>query len=139
MNAPLSAPGGAGKAKKNSRARRVWGHIGRAIIVVASLGDPNRSRIAETVHQMRNVERPVLFIADGTLEEFGIEDEGVELCLVPKAPEGYEFLAPMLNYLPGAILASFHSALNGEPYFRGPDAPQRRVPSPIATSNIDLV
>ncbi len=33
-----SAPGGAGKAKKNSRARRVWGHIGRAIIVVASLG-----------------------------------------------------------------------------------------------------
>ncbi len=33
-----SAPNSAPKPKKSGRARRVWGHIGRAIIVVGSLG-----------------------------------------------------------------------------------------------------
>ena len=115
-------------------------HMGT--IVVCSKKDPNRSRIAETIHQMANVERPVLVIADGTPEEIGYEEreeEGVVHCQVPEAPAGYEFLAPMLNHLPGSLLASYHSALNGEPYFRGPDAPQRKIPSAIGTSNIEIV
>lgn len=110
-------------------------------IVVASKGENDRSRIAETIHQMRGVGRPVLLIADGGKADFGYEDEGVAVVTVPECPVGYEFMGPLLNYLPGSILASYVSKLIDEPYFRGPDSIQRTSPkgSSIGTSNIEIV
>ena len=114
-------------------------HIGT--IVVASKGEPDRSRIAETVHQAYLVGRPVLVIADGTKEEMGIKED-VEFVTVPETPAGYEFMGPLLNYLPGAILASYVAALNGEVYFRrfeGSPHVASTYGSSIGTSKIEIV
>lgn len=86
-------------------------------IIVADKYDNNRSRIAETVHQASGIDRPVLLVANGAKKEFGINEDIIEMT-VPEAPEGYEFLLPLLNYIPGSILSSYVSALLGEPYFR---------------------
>lgn len=86
-------------------------------IIVADKYANNRSRIAETVHQSVGIDRPVLLIANGCKKEFGITEEITHIT-VPEAPKGYEFLLPLLNYIPGSILASYVSALLDEPYFR---------------------
>ncbi len=86
-------------------------------IIVADINDNNRTRIGETIHQAAGIGRPVLLIANGTGKDFGVSEEMTEL-VVPDAPKNYEFLLPLLNYIPGSILASYVSELIGEPYFR---------------------
>ena len=110
-------------------------------IVVAEKDAPDRSRVCETVHQARNVARPTFVTADCPIEEFGITDEGVDYCEVPKAPEGFAFLSPMLNYIPGSLVADYIADFCGEVYFRKPDAPQNNTPigTTISTSNIEVV
>ena len=39
----------------------------------------------------------------------------------------------------GANAEEVRENIIGEPYFRGPDAPQRKIPSAIGTSNIEIV
>ncbi|MGI5888128.1 MAG: SIS domain-containing protein [Oscillospiraceae bacterium] len=120
-----------------------FAHDSNAIgtIVVAQKSAPDRSRVCETVHQARNVARPVLVTADCPIDEFGIKDEGVEYCEVPAAPEGFEFIGPMMNYVPGSLLASYFAAMNGETYFRDENSPQKKSPvgSTIKTSVIEVV
>ena len=51
---------------------------------------------------MRSVEgigRPAWLITTGTREDYEV-GEGVEVCTIPKAPEGFEFIEPMLNHVP---------------------------------------
>lgn len=79
---------------------------------------PDRSRIGETTGQAAGIGRPVLFVSNGTKEDFGITAD-VKVCPVPEAPKGFEFLLPLLDYLPGSILAGYISTLRGEPFFRG--------------------
>jgi len=86
-------------------------------IIVGDVEANNKSRVAETVHQATTVGRPVLFVANGTVQEFGI-DEQITVCSLPKTPKGFEFISPMLMHVPGSILASYTSALLDEPYFR---------------------
>ncbi len=86
-------------------------------IVIADKHDNNRTRIGETLHQAAGIGRPVLFIANGSQKDFGVNENILEL-IVPEAPQGYEFILPLLNYIPGSILASYVSALLQEPYFR---------------------
>ena len=86
-------------------------------IVVGDVTANNRTRIGETAHQAAAVGRPVLLIANGSAQDFGIE-EPITVCTLPKTPAGYEFLSAMLAHVPGSILASYISALLGEPYFR---------------------
>lgn len=86
-------------------------------IVIADKFDNNRTRIGETIHQAAGIGRPVFLISNGTQKDFGADENITELT-VPCTPEGYEFLLPLLNFIPGAILASYVSELIGEPYFR---------------------
>ena len=78
----------------------------------------NRSRIGETAMRAAAVGRPVLLIANGGQEAFGI-DAQINTCTVPDPPEGFAFLLAMMNYVPGALLAGYTGAMNGEPLFRG--------------------
>lgn len=95
------------------------------VIVTAHGGEPNQSRVLETVSQAEAVGRPVLVVVDETKEEYGVAGNAA-VCTVPKAPEGYEFLAPLLDYIPGTLLAAYVAAYREEPYFRGADSRQRQ-------------
>ncbi len=86
-------------------------------IIVADKYDNNRTRIAETVRQAAGIGRPVLLLANGCKKEFDIPEEITEVAL-PDAPKGFEFLLPLLNFIPGSILAAYVAALLEEPYFR---------------------
>lgn len=108
-------------------------------VVIADRLANDRSRIGESVSQAVGIGRPVLLIANGTREDFGITGD-ITLCRVPDAPEGYEFLTVLMNYIPGAILAGYISTLSGEPFFRG-GAPAWLQPgvNSIRTSRIEVV
>lgn len=99
------------------------------------IGGNNYSRMEETISQAVGINRPVLVISDNEREA----QKGVIVCSVPSAPEGFSFLTPLLDYIPGAILASYVAALNGEPYFRAEESPQHQslVGSTIADSIIE--
>ena len=94
--------------------------------------------MGETVNQALGIGRPTLFIANGSEEDFGIHGS-VTLCRVPDAPKGHEFLLPMLNYVPGAILAGYLSTLTGEPFFRGGGVWSQPGNNTIRTSSIQVV
>lgn len=110
------------------------------LILVANDGDHNHSRVAETMGQAVKIGRNCLLITDTNGKDYGVP-EGVTVCTVPKAPEGYEFLAPLLNYIPGTLLAAYVAALRGEPYFRGEHSLQKQseVGSTIGSSKVIIV
>ena len=123
-----------------------WCHVGFfqknpswiGTVVVADRTANDRTRVGETVNQALGIGRPTLFIANGSEEDFGIHGS-VTLCRVPDAPKGYEFLLPMLNYVPGAILAGYLSTLTGEPFFRGGGVWSQPGNNTIRTSSIQVV
>lgn len=107
-------------------------------MVVADKLSNDRSRIGETVKQAAGIGRPIVLIANGTKEDFGITAD-IEVCTVPEAPEGFEFLLPMMNYLPGAMLAGYISALKKEPYFRGGGIWANPEAQTIRSSKLEIV
>lgn len=123
-----------------------WCHVGFfqknpsriGTVVVADRTANDRTRIGETVNQALGIGRPMLFIANGSEKDFGINGS-VALCRIPDAPEGYEFLLPMLNYVPGAILAGYLSTLIGEPFFRGGGVWSQPGNNTIRTSRIQVI
>lgn len=123
-----------------------WCHVGFfqrrpdeiGTVMVADITAGDRSRIGETAAQAAGVGRPLLLVANGTKEDFGITAD-LTLCQVPTAPVGYEFLLPLLNYLPGAMLAGYLSALRKEPFFRGGGVWAAPGASSIRTSKIEIV
>lgn len=123
-----------------------WVHVGFlqkephkvGTLIVGDKKANNVSRIRETVGQAVGVGRPVLFVANGTKEEFGITVD-VPTCTVPETPEGYEFLLPLMNYLPGSILAGYISTMTGEPFFRGGGVWREPGNNTIRSSKIEVV
>ena len=110
------------------------------LFIIANKNDNNRSRINETIHQANGVDRPIVLVTDGTREDFEVPDQ-VVVITVPQAPAGYEFLGPLLNYIPGSILASYIASIHKEPYFRGPDSLQHKseVGSTIGDSEVVIL
>lgn len=86
-------------------------------VIVCRKDGANLSRVKETIHQAQCIDRPVLLITDSD-EEFKLSASSIR-CQIPSPPAGYDFLSPVLNYVPGALLASYYSALNKIVYFRG--------------------
>lgn len=123
-----------------------WCHVGFfqrepekiGTVIVADSKAHNCSRIGETVKQAAGVHRPVLLIADADRDAFEITAD-ISLCKVPSAPDGYEFLLPLLNYVPGALLAGYIAAENQEPYFRGGGVWAQPGNNSIRTSKIEVV
>lgn len=109
-------------------------------IFAAGKRENNRSRVVESIGQALGIGRPVLLITDATGTEYGI-DQAVNVCTVPETPEDFQFLAPLLNYIPGTLLAAYIAAFREEPYFRGSDSPQHRseIGCTIRDSKIEVV
>lgn len=94
-------------------------------IFVAGKEENNHSRVLESMDQALGIGRPVLLITDTDRNGCGARMEA-HVCQVPAAPEGYQFLTALLQYIPGTLLAAYIAAFHEEPYFRGPDSNQRR-------------
>lgn len=107
-------------------------------ILVAEQQQNDRSRIRETVHQATGIGRPVLLIADGTKEEFGITED-IAVCTVPAAPAEFEFVSALMQYIPGSLLAGYVSTLLHEPFFRGRAGVFADPGRPIFYSNVEVV
>lgn len=109
------------------------------LVLVANDEDRNHSRVIETLRQASMIGRNCLLITDTDGESYGVP-EGVSVCKVPKAPEGYEFLSPLLNYIPGTLLAAYVASLREEPYFRGENSLQKQseVGSTIGNSKVAI-
>ncbi len=122
-----------------------WCHVGFfqrdphsiGTVVAADRYANDWSRLRETLSQAAGIGRPTLLIVNGTQE--GEIPEGVTVCSVPEAPEGYDFLLAMMNYVPGALLAGYLSVRKQEPFFRGGGVWAQAGNNTIRTSKIEIV
>ena len=100
-----------------------WCHINHFIrnpetvgtVVMADRNAPSFNRVVETVVSAHHLGRPMLVVTNADASVF---PEGVEVCRLPDAPEGYEWLMPLMDYAPASILAGYLTTLRGEPFFR---------------------
>lgn len=100
-----------------------WCHINFFLKDPESIGtifmaDKNAAsfgRVIESVGSAKKLGRPVLVITNALASSF---IEGVEVCTVPDAPAGFEWLLPLMDFTPAALLASYIAQLQGENYFR---------------------
>lgn len=104
-------------------------------VVQARREAPHLSRIEETLRQASAVGRPLLLISNGA---DCTVPRGVQHIVLPAAPQGFAFVESMYDFLPGALLAAYDSALRGEPYFRGGRWSEPGV-NTIQTSRIEIV
>ncbi|HJC48922.1 MAG TPA: SIS domain-containing protein [Candidatus Lachnoclostridium pullistercoris] len=107
------------------------------VMMIADNADHNHSRMVETMQQASKIGRSCILITDTDGEDYGAP-ASVTVCTVPGTPKGFEFLSPLLNYIPGTLLAAYVAFLNGEVYFRAEDSPQKRsgVGSTIGDSKV---
>lgn len=103
-----------------------WCHVGHLCVNPGSIGTMfvadkfanDRTRVGETIERAASDGRPVLLVSNGTAADFGVT-AGIDACTCPAAPEGFGFLLPLLDYVPGSILAAYIADFRNEPYFRG--------------------
>ena len=103
-----------------------WCHVNYFVKQPESVGtvflaDKNLAsfgRILETIETARNIGRPVLVVTNAERSQFGA---GVTVCTMAAAPKGFEWLFPFVNYLPAALFAGYHSALNDHKFFNSVD------------------
>ena len=108
-------------------------------VIVSRKDDNNFSRVKETTMTVERIGRPALLITTGTREDYEV-GENVEVCTLPQAPEGFSFIEPLLNHVPGSILASYIAALHNEPYFRAADSINKTSPygHSVKSSKIEI-
>lgn len=74
---------------------------------------PTYSRIKETIRSCVTLGRPVLVITDEE-DDFG---DNVTRVVIPKTPDGYTWLRPLMDFCPVALLAGYISELGERRYF----------------------
>lgn len=103
-----------------------WCHVNFFLKDPESVGtvvfaDKNRksfSRIQETVWSACEIGRPTLVITNADRLLF---DKRAEVCEIPVAKPGYEWLSVLAEYVPASLLAGFCAALDGRRFFHGFD------------------
>lgn len=105
-------------------------------VIMADVDSPSYGRIVETVNSAHRIGRPVLVVTNGEGQSF---DEGVEVCVLPKTPEGFSFLTPLMDFIPASILAGYLAALNGEPFFRRFKLPDGELVTDTPFANRDCM
>lgn len=86
---------------------------------IVSSAEANVDRIANTINdQVKRGSRDVIVFCDKKPEEIGITEK-VVYCPMPLPSREYQFLLPLLSYIPASILASYRAKIIGEPFFRG--------------------
>lgn len=100
-----------------------------ATIVLAPSYAPSIGNLAAAVNAMvSKAGREVLVFSDRKPEEIGITEK-VDYCELPLPSKGWEFLAQIYAYLPGALLADYRHTTIGEPMFRGGMDPTIFIPT----------
>lgn len=84
-------------------------------VIVADKNSPAYGREKETAASAAAIGRPVLVVTNATREDFPSVDM---VCEIPEAPEGYEWLLPLTDYIPASLLAGYIAQLQEEPFFR---------------------
>lgn len=87
-------------------------------VVMADKNSPSFSRTVETIASAYKIGRPVLVVTNADKNAF---IDGVTVCTLPDTPEGFEWLMPMMDYVPASILASYCCTLKGRKYFNAYD------------------
>lgn len=99
-----------------------WCHVGYHISDPESIGtvffadalSPSYGRLRETVDAALGIRRPVLIITNGEREDF---PEGAHVVILPKTEAGDEWMQPMMDYAPAALLAGYCCTLAGRKFF----------------------
>ena len=70
-------------------------------------------RIVDSSWGSVQLKRPTIIVTDGAREDF---EEDLTFVSLTKAPRTY--LAPLMNFIPGSLLAGYHAAINGRLFFQ---------------------
>ncbi len=103
-----------------------WCHINYFIrnpetvgtVIMADKHSPSFGRVVETIESAYRIGRPVLVVTNADKSAFV---DGVTVCTLPDTPEGFEWLMPLMDYVPAALLASYCCTLAGRKYFNAYD------------------
>lgn len=95
-----------------------WCHINYFIgspekvgtIVMADKNQASFGRIQETVASAVHIGRPVLVVTNAAASEF---EPGAVVCTLPDVPERFEWMFPLMDHIPVALLAGYLSVLHG--------------------------
>ncbi|MEH7236415.1 hypothetical protein [Bacillus sp. JJ1562] len=85
-------------------------------VVMADKYAPSFGRIVETIGSAQKIGRPVLVITNAEKESF---IEGVTVCKLPDTPDSFEWLQPLMDYVPIALLTGYIAKMNQLDYFMG--------------------
>lgn len=83
-------------------------------VIVLDKYSNSYSRILETIHQAKEIGRPILVI--GNIEQGSID--GVTICPLPDTNKQFTWLQPLFDCLPIALLSSYVAEFANEEYFR---------------------
>lgn len=110
------------------------------MIVMVNEADPSLSRMLDTVGGCLEQHRPTLVVTDAEPKQFEVEPRKVDtsvniygsavlganamehaikpiVCRIPTAPE--RWMSPLVDFVPGALLAGYHAAVNERFFFDG--------------------
>ena len=80
-------------------------------IVIADRNSPAYDRERETIRSAVAIGRPVLVVTNGDPEDFVSK---AIVCQIPETPDGYEWLLPLVDYIPLSLLAGYVAELQTE-------------------------
>ncbi len=92
-------------------------------IVMINRGDHSFSRMIDTMRGALGQHRPVLVVTDADPELFEVPPDTdasggkAAVCRIAKAP--VQWLSPLMDFVPGALLAGYHAAVNEKMFFGG--------------------
>jgi fructoselysine-6-P-deglycase FrlB-like protein len=84
-------------------------------VIFADKNSPAFSRELETATSAVSIGRPVLVITNA---DAGLFPDGAEVVILPETPKGYEWLMPLMDYVPAALIAGYIAKLQNVPFFR---------------------
>ena len=110
------------------------------MIIMVNAADPSLKRMLDTVGGCLEQHRPTLVVTDGAPAQFEVKPHEVDfsvniyggavkganalehaikpiVCRIPTAPE--RWMSPLVDFVPGALLAGYHAAINEQFFFGG--------------------
>lgn len=110
------------------------------MVVLINEDDPSLNRMIDSIGGCLAQHRPTLVITDANPEIFIVNDKNIDIslnfygsaelgenamekaikpfvCKVPTPPE--RWMSPLMDFIPGALLASYHAAINEKLFFAG--------------------
>lgn len=85
-------------------------------IFIGNSGSPDFDRLQYSIRSAVGIGRPTLVVSDAAREQF---PAGAKVCVIPSAPAGDEWLAPLINFIPGSIVSAYCAALADRLFFGG--------------------